>query len=177
MKTTNYRNYSNQEQATGRKKKPVVLLTVSIIILVLICLCLRSCQRARDEPVAQPTPDRIYETDWQNPVNDELIPTQENQRLNLIISDCYRISDEEPCFYIRFPEENIFDVAFTLKDSVGNEFYQTDYVAPGTNVAIDITGTISKGEQTVDCLVSIFDHETGALISNCTTIVLNISYQ
>ncbi len=54
---------------------------------------------------------------------------------------------------------------------------ETDYVAPGTNVAIDVTGTIPKGEQTVDCLVSIFDHETGALISNCTTIVLNISYQ
>lgn len=147
MKTTNYRNYSSEEQATGRKKKSVILLTVIIIILVLICLCLRSCQRARDEPVTQPTPDRTYETDWQNPVNDELIPTQENQRLNLIISDCYQISDEEPCFYIRFPEENIFDVAFTLKDTAGNELYQTDHVAPGANVSIDITGTIPKGSR------------------------------
>lgn len=175
MKISNYQNHQSEEQeTTGKKKKSVVLLTVTIIILVLLCLCLRSCRRARDEPAPLPAPDRTYETDWQNPIKDELIPSQDNQRLNLIIADCYRISEEEKSFYIRYPEENIFDVMFTIRDSAGNELYQTAYVAPGTNVAIDIYDRLPKGDFSVDCLVSIYDHETSAMISNCTTLVLNI---
>lgn len=176
MKIYNSQNNPTEEY-TGRRKKSTVLLTVFIIILVLICLLLRSC-RARDEPAIIP-PEREYETSYQelDALPEEMIPTQENQRLNLIISDSYQISDEEPCFCLRYPEENIFDVVFTIKDSAGKELYRTNYVAPGKNVAINITESIPKGEQTVDCLVSVFDHETGAPVSSCTTVALNISYQ
>lgn len=136
MKINNYQHHSSKEQATGKKKKFVILLNMNIVILVLICLCFYSGRRAMDEPRIQPTLDRTYETDWQNPIKDKMIPIQENQRLKRIISDCYWISDEGPCFYIQFPEENFFYVTFTLKDVAGNELYQLDYVTLYTNVTV-----------------------------------------
>lgn len=111
------------------------------------------------------------------PSYEDVIPSQENKRLSLAISDGYRITDEHPVFYIGFPEENIFDVVLTLKDLDGTELYQTNYIAPGTNVAFDGTTFLTKGDQQVECLVSIYSHESGALISDCTTVVLNIKYE
>ncbi len=89
----------------------------------------------------------------------------------------YRISDDKPYFYIGFPEENAYDVVFTMLGADGEELYRTDYVAPGTSVAVDGTAFLAKGERKVDCLVSIYDRDSGALVSDCTTVVLNVSYK
>ena len=120
--------------------------------------------------------ERVYEEDRhaEYPV---LVPDAANKRLNLALSDNYLISEDSPFFYIGFPKENIYDVIFTLKGGDGQELYRTGYVAPGTNVAIDGTGFLGRGEQKIDCLVSVYDHESGTLISDCTTVVLNIKFE
>ena len=106
---------SDNVEDMGRRKKSLMKVILTVIILILLCLCFRSC-RARDEPV--PNPDRVYEED--HTLNyEDVIPSQENKRLSLAISDGYRITDEHPVFYIGFPEENIFDVVLTLKDVLG----------------------------------------------------------
>lgn len=165
---------SDNPEDIGRRKKSLMKVILTVILLILLCLCFRSC-RARDEPVV-PEPDRVYEEDY-TPDYEDVIPSQENKRLSIAISDSYRITDENPVFYIGFPEENIFDVVFTLKDIQGQELYKTKYIAPGTNVAIDGTAFLGKGEQQVECLVSVYNHDTGMLISDCTTVVLNIKYE
>ena len=166
------RNENRRNRGKGRKKTVLLLLAVAVLLLMSI-LFLRSC-RARDEPL--PDTQRTYE-ESRRPVRDCPVPTEENKRLNLALSDSYHISEEHPLFYIGFPEENIFDVVFMIKDSKGNVLYETDYVKPGTNVAIDGTAFLEKGDWQLDCLVSVFNHETGVLISDCTTIVLNICYE
>lgn len=166
------RNENRRNRGKGRKKTVLLVLAVALLLLMSI-LFLRSC-RARDEPL--PDTQRIYE-ESRRPVRDCPVPTEENKRLNLALSDSYHISEEHPLFYIGFPEKNIFDVVFMIKDSKGNVLYETDYVKPGTNVAIDGTVFLEKGDWQVDCLVSVFNHETGVLISDCTTIVLNICYE
>lgn len=164
---------SDNPEDMGRRKKSLMKVILTVIILILLCLCFRSC-RARDEPTANP--DRVYEEDH-TPSYEDVIPSQENKRLSLAISDGYRITDEHPVFYIGFPEENIFDVVLTLKNLEGTELYQTNYIAPGTNVAFDGTTFLAKGDQQVECLVSIYSHESGTLISDCTTVILNIKYE
>ena len=166
------RNENRRSRGKGRKKTVLLVLAVAVLLLMSI-LFLRSC-RARDEPL--PDTQRIYE-ESRRPVRDCPVPTEENKRLNLALSDSYHISEEHPLFYIGFPENNIFDVVFMIKDSKGNVLYETDYVKPGTNVAIDGTAFLEKGDWQLDCLVSVFNHETGVLISDCTTIVLNICYE
>lgn len=164
---------NEQPEDVGRRKRRFMKVLAIIIFLIMLCLCFRSC-RARDEPL--PEPDRIYEEDY-TPTYEEVIPSEENKRLNLAISDSYRITDENPVFYIGFPEENIFDVVFTIKDLKGQELYKTNYIAPRTNIAIDGTAFLEKGNQQVECLVSIYNHDSGILISDCTTVVLNIKYE
>ena len=166
------RNENRRNRGKRRKKTVLLVLAVALLLLMSI-LFLRSC-RARDEPL--PDTQRTYE-ESRRPVRDCPVPTEENKRLNLALSDSYHISEEHPLFYIGFPEENIFDVVFMIKDSKGNVLYETDYVKPGTNVAIDGTAFLEKGDWQVDCLVSVFNHETGVLISDCTIIVLNICYE
>lgn len=100
-----------------------------------------------------------------------------NGRLNLALSDSYRITDKHRIFYIGYPKDNAYDVRFTFLDENGKELYRTKYVAPGTNVAIDGTGFLSKGDQKLDCRVSVYSRDTGAVVSDCTTIVLNIKYE
>ena len=172
MNKDKLQRYDNPEDV-GRRKRSFWKILVTIILLILLCLCFRSC-RARDEP--EPIPDRIYEEDYR-PSYEDVIPTEENKRLSLAISDSYRITDENPVFYIGFPEENIFDVVITIRDITGQELYKTNYIAPGTNVAIDGTAFLTKGTQQVDCLVSIYNHDSGSLISDCTSIILNIKYE
>ncbi len=165
---------SGERGCGERKKKHIVRDILLVIILILLLLCLRSC-RARDEPVPEDV-ERVYEEDHGRGEG-SFAPAAEGGRLNLAVSECYRITDEQPYFYIGFPEENVYDVRFTLKDAAGNELYRTDYVSAGTNVAIDGTDFLPKGEQKVDCLVSVYDRDSGALVSDCTTVVLNVSYQ
>lgn len=156
-----------------KSKHPVIKAMVIILFLLLLCLCFRSC-RARDEPL--PEPDRIYEEDY-TPDYEEVLPTQENGRLNLALSKSYQITDEHPVFYIGFPEENIFDVVLTLKDLEGGLLYQTDFIAPGTNTAINGTEFLQKGTQQVECLVSVYEPDSGMLVSDCITVILNITYE
>lgn len=160
------------EKTAGRNKLAILL---KILIGVMILICILFCfARARDEPA--PAPEIIYEEDCR-PDTEDIVPTDANKRLCLAICDSYQISEEHPVFYIGYPEENIYDVVFTLKDAAGKELYRTNYVAPGTNTAIDGTAFLEKGSQQVECLVSVYDHDSGVLISDCTTVVLNIDYE
>lgn len=168
----NDKENSNGEKKSWKKKAAAIFLL--ILILILILLCFRSC-RARDEPLPDGT-ERVYEEDHGRDA-DASVPAGDEKRLNLAVAGRYQITDEEPYFYIGFPAENAYDVVFALKDEAGNELYKTNYVSAGTNVAIDGTAFLAKGEQKVDCLVSVYDHNTGALVSDCTTVVLNISYR
>ena len=162
-----------EDKDKKKRKRNVILLIIAFILIILLCLFLRSCG-AGGEPVAET--ERVYEENCTYSY-DTPIPSQENKRLNIALAESYHITDEYPVFYIGFPEENIFDVVFTIKDMEGNELYRTQYVAPGTNVGIDGTKFLEKGEQQVECLVSVYCHDLGTLISDCTTIVLNIDYE
>lgn len=157
-----------------RKRSIWDILRKILIGMVILVGLLYFFGRARDEPA--PDPEIVYEEDCR-PDTEEIVPTDANKRLCLAICDSYRISEEHPVFYIGFPEENIYDVVFTLKDAAGKELYRTNYIAPGTNTAIDGTTFLDKGSQQVECLVSVYNHDSGVLISDCTTVVLNINYE
>ena len=164
-----------KEQLKKQKKKKHHLFSIYLllVLLILLCLFLRSCQ-IWDNPI--PEPDRVYEEDV-TPNRGTVLYSGENRRVNLAIAGSYRITDEHPIFYIGFPKENVFDVVFTLKDLNGTELYKTNYVAPGTSVAIDGTEFLEKGEQQIECLVSVYLQDSGGLLSDCTTVVLNINYE
>lgn len=165
------------EDVDKSKKSPIKIILI-IIILILLCLCLRSCQAEDVDTEALPQVRTYEESSY--PEYESFVSEQDNDqnnRLNLALARCYRITDEYPIFYIGFPQENVFDVIFTLKDLEGKELYQTNFVAPGTNTAIDGTAFLQKGKQQVECLVSIYEHDSGTLISDCTTIILNINYE
>uniref|UniRef100_UPI0040573797 hypothetical protein n=1 Tax=Agathobacter sp. TaxID=2021311 RepID=UPI0040573797 len=163
-----------EDKDKKKRKRDVILLIIVFILIILLCLFLRSCGAGGEEPVAET--ERVYEENCTSSY-DNPIPSKENKRLNIALSESYHITDEYPVFYIGFPEENIFDVVFTIKDMEGSELYRTQYVAPGTNVGIDGTKFLEKGEQQVECLVSVYCHDLGTLISDCTTVVLNINYE
>lgn len=158
-----------------RKRRRRIASTILIVItIILILLCFRSC-RAGDEPLSDEI-ERVYEKDCR-PEREDGAHGADGRRLNIAVAQNYRISDDKPYFYIGFPEENAYDVVFAMLGADGEELYRTDYVAPGTRVAVDGTAFLAKGEQKVDCLVSIYDRDSGALVSDCTTVVLNVSYQ
>lgn len=166
------KNKPQRNKNTEKEENHSVIKVILLILLFLVvCLCFRSC-RARDEPL----PERIYEEDYISEY-EYVLPSDENRRLNLALSGNYQISEEHPVFYIGYPEENIFDVVFTLMDSEGGLLYQTDFVAPGTNTAIDGTAFLQKGTHQIACLVSVYQCDSDTLVSDCTTVVLNIDYQ
>ena len=163
-----------QRKDKGSVRRKCLLSAVLIGIVVIICLLLRSC-RARDEPLFIRAPERVYEENVSS--EKRVTPSADNKRLNLAISDSYSISDKHPFFYIGFPEENIYDIILTIKGEDGRELYKTNYVAPGTNVAIDGTAFLERGEHKLNCLVSVYNHESGIPVSDCTTVVLNVNYK
>lgn len=168
------RKKEDEEKERRKWRRRIVNTILTVIIIILILLCFRSC-RARDEPLPDDT-ERTYEEDCRPGREDEAFGA-DGKRLNIAVAQNYRISDDKPYFYIGFPEENAYDVVFTMLGADGEELYRTDYVAPGTSVAVDGTAFLAKGEQKVDCLVSIYDRNSGALVSDCTTVVLNVSYK
>ena len=163
----------DEDKDKKKQKRDVILLIIIFILITLLCLFLRSCGTG-NEIVAET--ERVYEENCTSSYGNP-IPSEENKRLNIALSESYHITEEHPVFYIGFPEENIFDVVFTIKDLEGNELYQTKYIAPGTNVGIDGTKFLEKGKQQVECLISVYCHDLGTLISDCTTVVLNINYE
>lgn len=171
MSNKDYETETSRDERAGRRMKWGILWKIFVGIVILIGI-LYFFGRARDEPALE----IIYEEDCR-PDTENIVPTDTNKRLCLAICDSYQISEEHPVFYIGYPEENIYDVVFTLKDAAGNELYQTNYIAPGTNTAIDGTAFLEKGVHQVECLVSVYDHDSGVLISDCTTVVLNIDYE
>lgn len=173
-KRENERKKEDGEKERRKRRRRIVKAILMVIIIILILLCFRSC-RARDEPLPDDT-ERVYEEDCRPKREDEVL-NADGGRLNIAVAQDYRISDDKPYFYIGFPEENAYDVVFTMLGTDGEELYRTDYVAPGTSVAVDGTAFLAKGEQKVDCLVSIYDRDSGALVSDCTTVVLNVSYK
>lgn len=168
------REKEDEEKERRKRRRRIVNTILIVLIIILILLCFRSC-RARDEPLPDDT-KRLYEEDCRPGREDEALGAAEG-RLNIAVAQNYRISDDKPYFYIGFPEENAYDVVFTMLGADGEEVYRTDYVAPGTSVAVDGTAFLAKGERKVDCLVSIYDRDSGALVSDCTTMVLNVSYK
>lgn len=166
----------NTENKKEQRKKRVIRILIAIIILIILCLCFRSC-RARDKPA----PDRIYEEDCtitSKPDGDISVSVEDTaKRLNLAVTREYHISDEKPLFYIGYPRDNVYDVVFTLKDMEGSELYRTNYVAPGTNTAVDGTAFLEKGEQEIHCAVNVYSRDSGRLLSDCTPVVLNICYE
>lgn len=170
----NEREKEDEEKERRKWRRRIVNTILIVIIIILILLCFRSC-RARDEPLPDDT-KWVYEEDCR-PGREDEVPGADGRRLNIAVAQNYRISDEKPYFYIGFPEENAYDVVFAMLGADGEELYRTDYVAPGTSVAVDGTAFLEKGEQKVDCLVSIYDRDSGALVSDCTTVVLNVSYK
>ena len=44
-------------------------------------------------------------------------------------------------------------------------------------LSIDGTVFLEKGEQQLECLVSVYQQDSGVLVSDCTTVVLDINYQ
>lgn len=164
----------DEEKERRKRKRRTANAILTIIIIILILLCFRSC-RARDEPLPDDT-ERVYEEDCR-PQREDVAAGADGRRLNIAVAQEYRISDEKPYFYIGFPEDNAYDVVFTMLGAGGEELYRTDYVAPGTSVAVDGTAFLEKGERKVDCLVSVYDRDSGALVSDCTTVVLNVSYR
>lgn len=184
------REQERRKRAKKRKRKQrIVAVILGALIVILIVLSLRSCRQeygpypgTEKGTERESETDRVYEEDGGNTSESgsgvtEVTPTKANRRLNLALSDGYRITDEHPLFYIGYPMDNVFDVVFTLKDSEGRELYKTNYVAPGTNVAIDGTAFLGKGEYKLDCLVAVYDHDSGAAVSECTTIELKIKYE
>lgn len=162
-----------QKKDPCRKCSRWLTVICLLVLLILLCLLFKSCG-GESAPAVEV--DRLYETDIA-PVPSEIIPSAENRRVNLIISEKYRITDDKPFLYVRFPEENIFDVVFTLKDADGETLYRTDYVAPGTTAGIDGTAFLEKGSWKLDCVVSVYDRESGSLLSDCTTVVFDVDYQ
>ena len=170
----------NHDEARKKKKKEqrentLFRFLIILIIIIILCLFFRSC-RARDKPA--PEPDRIYEEDCtvtSKPDKEASVDTA--KRLNLAVAKEYHISDEEPLFYISYPEDNAYDVVFTLKDTKGSVLYQTGYVAPGTNAAVDGTAFLEKGKQEINCAVSVYSRDSGRHLSDCTTVVLDICYE
>lgn len=165
---------AHMEKKKKQKEKTILRFLIILIIIMILCLFFRSC-RARDKPA--PKPDRIYEEDCtrtSKPDKEACVP---EGRLNLAVAKEYHISDEEPLFYISYPENNAYDVVFTLKDTKGSVLYQTGYAAPGTNVAIDGTAFLEKGKQEINCVAGIYSRDSGRLVSDCTTIILNICYE
>lgn len=161
------------EKKKEQRKKTVIHFLIALVMIVIICLLFRF-SRARDELAPTPTLDRVYEEDCTTTPK----PTEDAaKRLNLAVAGEYHISDEEPLFYIGYLKDNVYDVVFTLNEADDNELYKANFVAPGTNVAIDGTAFLEKGQQKVNCLVGIYTKDRGQLISNCTTVVLNVCYE
>lgn len=173
----------NHDEARMKKKKEqrentLFRFLIILIIIIILCLFFRSC-RARDKPA--PKPDRIYEEDYtiiSKPDKEVSVSAEDTaKRLNLAVAKEYHISDEEPLFYISYPEDNVYDVVFTLKDTKGSVLYQTSYVAPGTNVAVVGTAFLEKGKQEINCAVGVYSRDSGRLLSDCMTVVLDICYE
>lgn len=163
-----------KEKKKKQREKTILRFLIILIIIIILCLFFRSC-RARDKPA--PKPDRIYEEDCTRTLKPDKEACVPEERLNLVVAKEYHISDKEPLFYISYPEDNVYDVVFTLKDTKGSELYQTGYVAPGTNVAINGTAFLEKGKQEINCVVAIYSRDFGRLVFDCTTVVLNVCYE
>lgn len=176
MKRDSAKNHdeAHKKKKKEQREKTIFRFLIILIIIIILCLFFRSC-RARDKPA--PESNRIYEENC-TPEKEASVPAEDTaKRLNLAVAKEYHISDEEPLFYINYPEDNVYDVVFTLKDRKGSELYQTAYIVPGTNAAVDGTAFLEKGEHEINCVAGIYSRDSGRLLSDCTTIVLNICYE
>ena len=127
------REKEDEEKERRKRRRRIVNTILIVLIIILILLCFRSC-RARDEPLPDGT-KRMYEEDCRPGREDEASGAA-GGRLNIAVAQNYRISDDRPYFYIGFPEENAYDVVFTMLGADGEELYQTDYVAPGDRKSV-----------------------------------------
>lgn len=167
------RKKKDGEKERGKRRRRTAGVILIVLIILLLLLCFRSCGPGDGPPGNE---ERVYEED-SRPRREYGIPSAGGGRLNIAVAQEYRISDDSPYFYIGFPEDNAYDAVFAMLGAGGEELYRTDYVAPGTRVAVDGTAFLAKGEHKVDCLVSVYDRDSGMPVSACTTVVLNVSYR
>ena len=159
---------SSQNKKKKHKRLKIVFLLLIIVVLLLLIFFLLS----REET-------EVYIREYEKHVEQlwEKQETKENPRINIAVSQRYEISDESPLFYIGYPEDNQFDIVLTFYDEVDNVLYETKYIQPGTNVAIDGTNFVSKDIEEYRCNISAFDRKTGKLVSNSVNVIMKIHYE
>lgn len=100
-----------------------------------------------------------------------------DQRVNLSFQDEYVISEDSPKFQIGYPDQNEYDITLTFADVTEDELYQTEFIAPGTNIVIDGTKFCKKGTNPMTMRVAVYDHESGELINGNISIKMKINYK
>ncbi len=157
----------DNQKKKKRKHLRMVLLALIIIILLLFILFLLS----REET-------EVYIREYEKHVEQiwEEQEAKENPRINIAISQRYKISDESPLFYVGYPKDNQFDIVLTFYDEQNNVLYETKYIQPDTNVAINGTEFVSKDIEEYRCNISAFDRTTGKLVSSSVNVIMKIHY-
>lgn len=101
----------------------------------------------------------------------------ENARLNIAVSQKYEISEKIPYFYIGYPENNEYDIILTFGTEDGTKLYQTNYIAPGTNVKIPGIDFVEKGTKEYYCNIAVYELDTGKLVSDTINVIMKIQYE
>lgn len=159
---------SKEKSKKKRKciKRAVLTLVIAVLLFIIFILL------SREET-------KVYIREYEEHVERlwEDRETKENPRINIAISQRYEISDENPLFYIGYPEDNAFDIVLTFYDELNNVLYETKYIQPGTNVAIDGTSFVSKDIEEYRCHISAYDTESGKLVSSSVNVIMKIHYK
>ena len=129
-----------EENGNEKKKKQKKWLKRMLFVLLIVLLLLFSFFLLQREET------KVYIREYEEYVERlwETKENVENPRINVAVSQRYEISDENPLFYIGYPEDNVFDIVLIFYDKADTVLYETKYIQPGTNVAVDGTAFVSK---------------------------------
>ena len=164
---------TEEENGNEKKQKQKKWLKRMLFVLLILLLLLFSFFLLRREET------KVYIREYEEHV-ERLWETKEdveNPRINIAVSQRYEINDENPLFYIGYPEDNVFDIVLTFYDKADNILYETKYIQPGTNVAIDGTTFVLKDTEEYRCNISAYDRDTGKLMSSSVNVIMKIRYQ
>ena len=160
-------NDKKKKEKKSRQRKRIIIVLVMVLLLLLMLFLL---QRKETE---------VYIREYEKHVEKiwETQEAKENPRINIAISQRYEISDESPLFYVGYPKDNQFDIVLTFYDEQNNVLYETKYIQPDTNVAINGTEFVSKDIEEYRCNISAFDRTTGRLVSSSVNVIMKIHYE
>ena len=163
-------NNENEELEKRKKKRKWIrrLILAAVVLLVLLFPVLLMDGQIRKI--------RIYE---KNQTIQESTEKAESPRINLAFKDNYVVTDDAPQISFGYPDQNKFDVVLTFVSEDGNTLYQTNYIAPGTNIVIDDGRVLcsGKGDNDVVMQIAVYDHDTGDLINGAITINTVVTYK